>query len=287
MSILVDQHSRVIVQGITGRHGSFHARQIQAYANNLVGGISPGHGGEWELDGQVPIFDTVMECVSSTDANTSVILVPAFSASDAIIEAIDAGIKTIVCISAGIPIKDMLFIKALLKRTETRLIGPNSPGIFAPGVALAGVIPTDIAVQGTIGVASRSGTLTYETLNVLKQHNLGVSTALGLGDDPVVGTNFVDCLELFETDPHTDKILLIGEAGGLEEEKAADYITDNVTKPVVAYVAGTSITSVKIIGHPGIGLLEDLESPLRKQIAFHDVGVRVANFLNEIPGLLA
>ena len=282
MSILVDKATRLLVQGITGHEGLFHTQQMIEYGTNVVAGVSPGHGGEWVLDGKVPVFDSVKLAVDVTAANTSVIFVPARSAADAILEAADAGIALVVCITEGIPVQDMIRVRMYLQQKHTRLIGPNCPGILTTGEAKVGIIPGDIAISGNIGVVSKSGTLTYETVNALKRVDLGISTCVGIGGDPINGTGFVEILEMFEDDPHTDKVVLIGEIGGSEEERAAAMISQSMTKPVVAFIAGQSAPAGRRMGHAGAIIEGNLGLASEKIKALEEAGVRVAKFPEEI-----
>ncbi|MGD0708431.1 MAG: succinate--CoA ligase subunit alpha [Anaerolineaceae bacterium] len=282
MSILVDKATRLLVQGITGHEGLFHTQQMIEYGTNVVAGVSPGHGGEWVLEGKVPVFDSVKLAVDVTAANTSVIFVPARSAADAILEAADAGIALVVCITEGIPIQDMIRVRMYLQQKHTRLIGPNCPGILTTGEAKVGIIPGDIAISGNIGVVSKSGTLTYETVDALKRVGLGISTCVGIGGDPINGTGFVEILEMFEDDPHTDKVVLIGEIGGTEEERAAAMIAQNMTKPVVAFIAGQSAPPGRRMGHAGAIIEGNLGLASEKIKALEEAGVRVARFPEEI-----
>src|SRR5512142_999480 len=238
MSILVNKNTRLLVQGITGNDGLFHTTQMVAYGTNVVAGVRPGKGGEWVLDGKVPVFDTVKTAVEMTGANATVIFVPARGAPDAMFEAADAGIPLIVCITEGVPVQDMMRVRSYLDEKKVRLIGPNCPGLLTPGESKVGIIPNNIAIPGNVGIVSRSGTLTYEVLYALKLHGMGASTCVGIGGDPINGTNFIDVLERFEADPHTDRVVMIGEIGGSDEEKAADYIARVMTKPVASYIAG-------------------------------------------------
>jgi succinyl-CoA synthetase alpha subunit len=282
MSILVDKATRLLVQGITGHEGLFHTQQMVEYGTNVVAGVSPGHGGEWVLDGKVPVFDSVKLAVDVTAANTSVIFVPARYACDSILEAADAGIALVVCITEGIPVQDMIRVRDYLQEKHTRLIGPNCPGILTVGEAKVGIIPSDITIPGNIGVVSKSGTLTYETVNALKREGLGVSTCVGIGGDPIVGTGFVEILEMFEDDPHTDKVVLIGEIGGTEEERAAAMIAQNMTKPVVAFIAGQSAPPGRRMGHAGAIIEGNLGLASEKIKALEEAGVRVARFPGDI-----
>src|SRR5512136_3477141 len=285
MSILVDKSTRLVVQGITGREGEFHARQMLEYGTKVVGGVRPGRGGEWAVDGQVPVFDTVKEAVETTGANAWVCYVPARSAPDAILEAADAGVPFLVCITEGIPVLDMIRVRAYLDQKGTRLLGPNCPGIITPGECKVGIIPGHITMPGNIGIVSRSGTLTYEVIYALTMRGMGQSTCVGIGGDPINGTNFIDVLEMFEDDPLTDQVVMIGEIGGSDEERAAEFIAAKMTKPVTAFIAGQTAPPGKRMGHAGAIIEGGAGTAAGKIAALEAVGVRVAKHPEEIPDL--
>jgi succinyl-CoA synthetase alpha subunit len=286
MSILINKNTRLLVQGITGHEGSFHTQQMVEYGTNVVAGVTPGKGGEWVMNGKIPVFDSVKIAVETTGANASVNFVPARFAVDAVFEAADAGIPLIVCITERIPVQDMMKVRNYLDQKRVRLVGPNCPGLLTPGEAKVGIIPGDIAIPGSVGVVSRSGTLTYEVLYALKKLNMGVSTCVGIGGDPINGTSFIDCLSMFEADPHTEQVVLIGEIGGTDEEKAAEFIADHMTKPVVGFIAGQTAPPGKRMGHAGAIVESGSGLAADKVKALESVGVRVAKHPEEIPSLL-
>jgi succinyl-CoA synthetase alpha subunit len=285
MAILVDKKTKVVVQGITGRDGSFHALQMKEYGTKVVSGVTPGKGGQ-SVDG-IPVFDTVERAVKETKANTSVIYVPPVFATDAIYEAIDAGVKLIVCITEGLPTTDVLTIYNYLKIKGVRMVGPNCPGVISPGLSKVGIMPGQIHKKGKVGVVSRSGTLTYEVVWHLTLKGLGQSTCLGIGGDPIIGTNFIDCLELFEADRQTEAIVLIGEIGGTDEEEAAIYIKKHVSKPVVAFVAGRTAPPGKRMGHAGAIISGGSGTAEEKIRAFNGVGIPVAELPAQVADLVA
>lgn len=286
MSILIDKNTRLLVQGITGNEGMFHTRQMVAYGTQVVAGVTPGKGGEWVLDGKIPVFDSVRIAVEATGANTSVIFVPARFATDAIFEAADAAIPLIVCITEGIPVQDMMRVRNYLDQKKCRLVGPNCPGLLSPGQSKVGIIPGDISIPGNVGIVSRSGTLTYEVLYALKLRRIGVSTCVGIGGDPINGTNFIDVLAMFEDDPHTEQVVLIGEIGGIDEEKAAEFIASRMTKPVVGFIAGQTAPPGKRMGHAG-AIIEGGSGLAKDKIrALQEAGAKVARHPEEIPDLL-
>jgi len=284
VSILVDAGTRLLVQGITGREGSFHTGQMVEYGTTVVGGVTPG--GKGKTVAGAPVFDTVAEAVAATGANASIIYVPARFAPDAIYEAVDAGIPFVVCITEGIPINDMVPVYAYVKGKGARLLGPNCPGAITPGEAKVGIMPGFIHTPGPVGLVSRSGTLTYEVVDALTRSGLGQSTAVGIGGDPVIGTSFVDALALFEADPKTAAIVLIGEIGGSDEEDAARFIAERVSKPVVGFIAGRTAPPGKRMGHAGAIISGGTGTAAEKVAALEAAGVRVADRPSAVPGLV-
>jgi len=284
MSILIDNNTRLIVQGITGRDGGFHASKMKSYGTKVVGGTSPGKGGS-AIEG-IPVFNTVKDAVEATGANTSVIFVPAPFAKDAMMEAADAGIKLVICITEGVPTLDVIEANHFIKRKGANLIGPNCPGLITPEQSLVGIMPTMIFKQGGTGVISRSGTLTYEVVYNLTKSGIGQSTAIGVGGDPVVGLYYQELLEMFENDPDTDSIALIGEIGGDAEERAAEYIKAHITKPVAVFIAGQQAPPGKQMGHAGAIISSGSGTAAEKIAAFEAAGVPVANEPSKIPELL-
>ncbi len=284
MSILLHKNSKVIVQGITGRDGSFHATKMKAYGTQVVGGTSPGKAGQ-EVAG-IPVFNTVRDAVEATGADTSIIFVPAPFAKDAMLEAIDGGVKLVICITEGVPTMDAVAAQRYAKIKGVKVIGPNCPGLISPEESMAGIMPTNIFKKGRTGVISRSGTLTYEVVYQLTQAGLGQSTAIGVGGDPVVGLYFEDLLQMFQDDPETDSIALIGEIGGDAEERAAQFIKQHVTKPVAVFISGRQAPPGKQMGHAGAIISGGSGTAAGKVAAFEAVGVPVANETSEIPALL-
>ena len=284
MSVFINKKTKLIVQGITGRDGSFHAQQMKAYGTNVVGGVTPGKGGT-NIAG-IPVFNTVEEAVAKTKANTSVIYVPPAFAVDAVFEAVDAGIKTIVCITEGVPANDMMKLYPYVKEHGARLIGPNCPGLISPGEAKVGIMPGTIVKKGNVGVVSRSGTLTYEAIWALTLEGMGQTTCIGIGGDQVIGTNFIDCLEAFEADRSTKAIVMLGEIGGSDEEDAAAYVKKYVTKPVVSFIAGQAAPPGKRMGHAGAIISGGSGTAAEKIKALNKVGIPVAGSPTEIPQLL-
>ena len=287
MSVLVGRDTRLLVQGITGREGEFHARACKAYGTDVVAGVTPGKGGQHALDGTVPVFDTVAEAVSQTGANTSLIFVPAAGAPDAVMEAAVAGIGTIFCITEGIPALDMIPVVDLVRRHGARLIGPNCPGATSPGRAKVGIIPGSIHREGRVGVVSRSGTLTYEAVQAMTDAGLGQSTCIGIGGDPIIGTTFLDALQLFADDPETEAIVLIGEIGGSAEEMAAAWAGEHLRDvPKAAFIAGRTAPEGKRMGHAGAIISGGAGTAASKVEALEAAGFRVAGSPTELPALL-
>ncbi|HEX6041251.1 succinate--CoA ligase subunit alpha [Longimicrobium sp.] len=285
MSIFIDQSTRVIVQGITGRDGSFHARQMMEYGTQIVAGVTPGKGGQ-TFEGSVPIFNTVQEAMDATGANTSVIYVPPAGAADAMFEAADAGIGFIVCITEGVPVLDMTRVYPYVKEKGARLLGPNCPGLLSAGKSKVGIIPGHITQPGPVGLVSKSGTLTYEVVYKLKNAGIGTTTCVGIGGDPVNGTSFIDCLAAFEADPETKAIVMLGEIGGTDEQDAAAYIKANVTKPVVGFIAGQTAPPGRRMGHAGAIISGSAGTAEEKIQAFRDNGIGVAQRPLDVVGLI-
>jgi succinyl-CoA synthetase alpha subunit len=285
MSILVDQGTKLVVSGLTGREGSFHGMNNRRYGTDVVAGVTPGKGGQ-DVEG-VPVFDTVHDAVAETGANTSMIFVPPRFAADAILEAEDAGVDLVVCITEGIPAHDMLRVYTQLSRGTTRLIGPNCPGVLSPGKANVGIIPAHFFSAGGVGLVSRSGTLTYQIGNELAQRGLGNSTIVGIGGDPITGSSFIEIVELFEQDPETELIVLVGEIGGDEEERTADYIAENVSTRVVAYIAGFTAPPGKTMGHAGAIVSGSSGTAQAKAEALESKGVRVGRNPTEVAEIAA
>ena len=285
MSIFIGEDTRLVVQGITGRDGSFHTRQMMDYGTRVVAGVTPGKGGQ-RFEDVVPVYNTVAEAVHETGANTSVIYVPARFAADAIFEAADAGISLIVCITEGVPVADMMRALPYVRERGARLIGPNCPGLIVPGVAKVGILPGQIVREGPVGIVSRSGTLTYEVIFQLTRQELGQSTCIGIGGDPLIGTDFVDCLTAFEADENTTAVVLIGEIGGTDEQVAAEYVSEHMTKPVVGFIAGQTAPPGRRMGHAGAIISGSEGTADEKMRAFREHGIDVAERPADIVGLL-
>ena len=286
MSILVNKDTKLVVQGITGREGLFHTEQMLAYGTNVVAGVTPGKGGQWVINDKIPVFDSVKIAKEATGANTSIIFVPARFAADAMFESADAGSELIICVTEGVPVQDMPQVRNYPDQKGIRFVGPNCPGLLTPGEAKVGIIPGNIAIPGNVGVVSRSGTLTYEVLYALKELGMGVSTCVGIGGDPINGTNFIDCLRMFQEDPQTEKIVMIGEIGGTDEEKAAEFIANHMTKPVAGFIAGQTAPPGKRMGHAGAIVEGGTGLAADKIKALEAAGVKVAKHPEEIPTLL-
>ena len=282
MSILVNKNSRVIVQGITGSEGDFHSKQMLDYGTNIVGGVTPGKGGQYAVDEKIKVFDSVEEAVDQTNANTSIIFVPPPFAADAIIEASYAGVETIVCITEGVPVHDMVKVKQVTNKNETRLIGPNCPGIITVDECKLGIMPGFICKKGSIGVVSKSGTLTYEAIDQLVNVGLGQTTAIGIGGDPIIGTTMKDCLELFEKDPDTEGVVIIGEIGGQMEIEAARWAKDNMSKPIAGFIAGQTAPPGKRMGHAGAIVSGGNDTAEAKMKVLSDCGISVSESVADI-----
>ena len=274
MSIFIGRDTKLVVQGITGRDGSFHSKQMIEYGTRVVAGVTPGKGGQ-KFEGKVPVFDTVAQAVAEAGANTSVIYVPPAGAAGAIYEAADAGISLIVCITEGVPVMDMTRVLPFVRARGARLIGPNCPGLISPGESKVGIIPGNICTPGRIGLVSRSGTLTYEVVNHLTRNQLGQSTCVGIGGDPLIGTNFIDCLRAFQDDPGTDAIVMMGEIGGTAEQEAAAFVQEHVTKPVVGFIAGQTAPPGRRMGHDGAIISGSSGTAAEKMTAFEQAGIGV------------
>lgn len=274
MSIFIDRNTRLVVQGITGREGGFHTRQMLEYGTSVVAGVTPGKGGQ-KFENRVPIFNTVADAVRATKANCSVIYVPPMAAAGAIFEAADAGVPLIVCITEGIPVMHMSRVMPFVRSREARLIGPNCPGLITPGESKVGIIPGNICAPGRVGLVSRSGTLTYEVVNHLTRNEIGQSTCVGIGGDPIIGTDFIDCLRAFQEDPGTDAIVVIGEIGGTDEQNAAAFVKEKVTKPVVGFIAGQTAPKGRRMGHAGAIISGSSGTAEEKLAAFEAAGIGI------------
>ncbi|HEX5575306.1 MAG TPA: succinate--CoA ligase subunit alpha [Gemmatimonadales bacterium] len=285
MSIFVNEGTRLVVQGITGREGAFHARQMLEYGTSVVAGVTPGKGGQ-KFESKVPVFNTVADAVRKTGANCSVIYVPPMAAAGAIFEAVDAGIPLIVCITEGIPVMHMSRVMPFIRAHGARLIGPNCPGLITPGEAKVGIIPGNICTPGRVGLVSRSGTLTYEVVNQLTRNGIGQSTCVGIGGDPIIGTDFIACLEAFQDDPDTDAIVIIGEIGGTDEQRAAAFVKERVTKPVVGFIAGQTAPKGRRMGHAGAIISGSSGTAEEKLSAFQQAGIGIMRRPADVVSLL-
>ncbi|MDB4871793.1 MAG: sucD [Gemmatimonadales bacterium] len=285
MSIFIDKSTRLIVQGITGRDGSFHTKQMIEYGTQVVGGVTPGKGGQ-KFEDKVPIFNTVAEAVKATGANTTVIYVPPMFAADAMMEAADAGIPYVVCITEGVPVLDMTRVNPFIREKGARLLGPNCPGLISPGLSKVGIIPGRICTPGPVGLVSRSGTLTYEVVYQMTRANIGQTTCVGIGGDPINGTNFIDCLDAFEKDPNTEAVVMIGEIGGTDEQEAARFVREKMKKPVVGFIAGQTAPPGRRMGHAGAIISGSAGTAAEKMQAFEENGVGVAKRPIDVVDLL-
>jgi succinyl-CoA synthetase alpha subunit len=285
VSIFIDKSTTLLVQGITGRDGGFHTKQMIEYGTKVVGGVTPGKGGQ-KFEGTVPVFNTVHEAVKATGANTSVIYVPPMFAADAMMEAADAGIKFIVCITEGVPVLDMTRVYPFVKERGSRLLGPNCPGLISPGESKVGIIPGRICINGPVGLVSRSGTLTYEVVYQMTRAKIGQTTCVGIGGDPINGTNFIDCLDAFEKDPNTEAVVMIGEIGGTDEQEAATFVREKMKKPVVGFIAGQTAPPGRRMGHAGAIISGSAGTAAEKMQAFEENGVAVAKRPIDVVDLL-
>ncbi len=285
MSIFIDNNTKLVVQGITGRDGSFHSKQMMEYGTHVVAGVTPGKGGQ-KFENTVPVFNTVYDAVRETGANTSVIYVPPAGAADAMMEAADAGIEFVVCITEGVPVLDMTFVYPFMKEKGVRLLGPNCPGLISPGKSKVGIIPGRICTPGPIGLVSRSGTLTYELVYQMTRAGMGQTTCVGIGGDPINGTNFIDCLAAFERDPDTTAVVMIGEIGGTDEQEAAKFVKEKMTKPVVGFIAGQTAPPGRRMGHAGAIISGSSGTAAEKMQAFEENGLGVAKRPIDVVGLL-
>ncbi|HET7603890.1 MAG TPA: succinate--CoA ligase subunit alpha [Gemmatimonadales bacterium] len=274
MSIFINKDTRLVVQGITGRDGSFHTKQMMEYGTQVVAGVTPGKGGQ-KFEGKVPVFNTVADAVTNAGADTAVIYVPPVGAAGAVMEAADAGIKLIVCITEGVPVMEMTRVMPYVSARGARLIGPNCPGLISPGQSKVGIIPGNICTAGRVGLVSRSGTLTYEVVNHLTKRGIGQSSCVGIGGDPIIGTNFIDCLSAFERDPDTDAVVMIGEIGGTDEQNAAQFVKEKMSKPVVGFIAGQTAPKGRRMGHAGAIISGSSGTAEEKMAAFADAGIAV------------